>query len=87
VNFVELRWACREGTTTEPPRLQYRQHGEWPATPGPWVDVPKVVVPDAADKETLCANCGRERKHHLNDQCTSPGGTRWFHQSRFQKGE
>jgi hypothetical protein len=35
--------------------------------------------------ETLCANCGRERKHHLNDRCTSPGGTGWFYLSRFQK--
>jgi hypothetical protein len=46
--MVELRWAVPEGTTTEAPRLQYRNWGEWPAAAGPWQDVPRVVVPDLA---------------------------------------
>jgi hypothetical protein len=42
--MVELRWAVPERTTTAAPRLQYRNLGTWPAAPGPWMDVPTVVI-------------------------------------------
>lgn len=42
---VELRWVLPEHTTTDKPRLQYRQCGEWPAAWGAWQDVPIIVVP------------------------------------------
>lgn len=56
---VELRWVVPEGTTTESPRLQYRNWGEWPAGAGPWVDVPTVV--EQAAKKWVCPRCGVDR--------------------------
>jgi hypothetical protein len=44
--MIELRWAVPEGTTTERPRLQYRQRGEWPAAWSDWFTVPYAVVND-----------------------------------------
>ena len=43
--MVELRWTVPEGTSTDAPRLQYRQCSQWPAAWGEWTDVPTVVVP------------------------------------------
>lgn len=43
--MVELRWAVPEGTSTQAPRLQYRNWGVWPSPPGEWQDVPWVAVP------------------------------------------
>jgi hypothetical protein len=47
---VELRWAIPAETTTQAPRLQYRNWGAWPAPAGPWLDVPTVVVPQEPPK-------------------------------------
>ncbi len=49
---LELRWAVKPGTNTDPPRLQYRTatgqfffNGKTEIKWSEWKDVPKVVVP------------------------------------------
>ena len=62
--MVELRWTTPEGTTTKPPKLQWRSRAADPwgrlTLWTEWQDVPTVLVP-REPATWVCPNCGIDR--------------------------